>query len=82
MTSNQLRSAVAKNIHNRRVELGITQTALAASVGVTSARISQIESSVGAVPLDLLAKIAEALGTTPAAVVDPSHFSRIPEKVA
>jgi len=73
----ELRDIIAENIHNRRIELGITQSALAESVGLTQGRIAQIESANGGIPSESLAGFASALRTTPAALVTPGNFSQI-----
>lgn len=78
MQANELRTILADNVRCRRQELGLTQKALAESVGVTQPRIAQIESGIASIPADSLAAFAESLGTTPAALVTPGNFSKIP----
>jgi ribosome-binding protein aMBF1 (putative translation factor) len=60
----RLSMALAQAVYDRRAELGLTQTELAARAGLTQAKISRIEGS-GTVPtLPLLAKLADALDAT------------------
>ncbi|WP_405732610.1 helix-turn-helix transcriptional regulator [Streptomyces sp. NBC_01537] len=57
----RLSMALAKAVYERRTELALTQSELAARAGLTQAKISRIEGS-GTVPtLPLLAKLAKAL---------------------
>ena len=57
----RLSMALAQAVHNRRIELGLTQTELAARAGLTQAKISRIEGSDTVPTLPLLAKLARAL---------------------
>ena len=68
MQPKELRVVVGRNIRSRRIELEMTQTELAVKIPVSQAYLSQIESGVRSVDVDLLAPIAEALKTTPAAL--------------
>lgn len=56
--------ALAKAVHERRSELGLTQTELAARAGLTQAKISRIEGSDTVPTLPLLSKLATALDTS------------------
>nr|WP_307815176.1 helix-turn-helix domain-containing protein [Streptomyces sp. I4(2020)] len=56
--------ALAKAVHDRRTELGLTQTELADRAGLTQAKISRIEGSDTVPTLPLLAKPATALDAT------------------
>lgn len=78
MDANELRQVLAENIKNRRRELQMTQTQLALAVNCTQGKIAQIEAATRALPSDELAVFAEALRTTPAALVTPGNFSPIP----
>ncbi|MQY22778.1 helix-turn-helix domain-containing protein [Nocardia macrotermitis] len=56
--------ALAKAVYDRRIELGLTQTALAERAGLTQTKISRIEGSDAVPTLPLLAKLADALDAT------------------
>ncbi len=56
--------ALAKAVYDRRTELGLTQTELAARAGLTQAKISRIEGSDTVPTLPLLARLAAALDAT------------------
>ena len=58
----------------RRVECGFTQAALAEYVGTTQPFIAQLESGSRLPNLELLAKLAEALRTTPDALLRSDIF--------
>lgn len=53
--------ALAKAVHDRRTQLGLSQTELAARSGLTQAKISRIEGSDTVPTLPLLAKPAKGL---------------------
>ncbi|MFD4758650.1 helix-turn-helix domain-containing protein [Streptomyces sp. NPDC058439] len=57
----RLSMALAQAVYDRRTELGLTQTELAARAGLTQAKISRIEGSDTVPTLPLLAKLARAL---------------------
>jgi|WetSurSiteA1Bulk_404760.scaffolds.fasta_scaffold479401_1 transcriptional regulator with XRE-family HTH domain len=78
MTPNELRQIVAKNIKARRVELGITQEALADSIGTSQSYVSQLEKGRESPNLEMLAKLADALGTQPDILVRGESFLAIP----
>lgn len=59
-----LATVIGHRIANRRKERKLTQTALAAAVGVTQAYIAKIEGGGSVPPTALLEQIAGALGTT------------------
>lgn len=71
----ELRKIVAKNIRTRRLELHKGQTEVAKDTGVTQAYISQLENAVRAADTDILAALADALQTTPSALLSPEIFS-------
>jgi ribosome-binding protein aMBF1 (putative translation factor) len=56
-----LSMALAKAVHDRRIELGLSQTELATRSGLTQAKISRIEGSDTVPTLPLLAKLAKGL---------------------
>jgi DNA-binding XRE family transcriptional regulator len=57
----RLAMALAKAVYERRIELGLTQTELAARAGLTQAKVSRVEGSDTVPTLPLLAKLAKAL---------------------
>ncbi|QMU74136.1 helix-turn-helix domain-containing protein [Streptacidiphilus sp. P02-A3a] len=57
----RLSMALAKVVYDRRVELGLSQTELAARTGLTQGKISRIEGSDSVPTLPLLAKLAKGL---------------------
>lgn len=57
----ELSMALAHAVHERRTDLGLTQSELAARAGLTQAKISRIEGSDTVPTLPLLAKLAKAL---------------------
>ena len=58
-------SDFAKNIKRRRLELGLSQEQLAEKLAVTHQTVSNWERSVSFPDLQMLGRIAEALGTDP-----------------
>jgi ribosome-binding protein aMBF1 (putative translation factor) len=60
----RLSMALAQAVYDRRTELGLTQTELAARAGLTQAKISRIEGSDTVPTLPLLARLASALDAT------------------
>jgi len=71
MDATELRNVVGQNLKARRRELGLTQTQLAARVGVSQAYLSRIETGTRVADTDLLARLAEALETSPLALMSP-----------
>ncbi len=57
----RLSMALAKVVYDRRIELGLSQTELAARTGLTQGKISRIEGSDTVPTLPLLAKLARGL---------------------
>jgi len=57
----RLSMALAQAVHERRTELGLTQSELAERSGLTQAKISRIEGSDTVPTLPLLAKLAKAM---------------------
>lgn len=71
-------SEIGKNIMFRRKELGLTQTELATKMGYKSkSTINKIENGTNDIPQSKVVKFAEALGTTPAALMG---WEKIQEK--
>ena len=60
----RLSMALAKVVYDRRTELGLSQTELAARAGLTQAKISRIEGSDTIPTLPLLAKLAKGLNAS------------------
>ena len=61
---------IGKNIMFRRKELGLTQTELATKMGYKSkSTINKIENGTNDIPQSKIVKFAEALETTPAALM-------------
>ena len=58
-------SDFAKNIKRRRLELGLSQEQLAEKLAVTRQTVSNWERSVSSPDLQMLGRIAGALGTDP-----------------
>jgi len=69
MQPEELRSVFGGNLKARREELGLTQTELAHLAKVSPACISQLESAIHAASMDLLARLAEVLRTSPSALL-------------
>jgi ribosome-binding protein aMBF1 (putative translation factor) len=57
----RLSMALAQAVYERRTELGLTQSQLAARAGLTQAKISRIEGSDTVPTLPLLSRLASAL---------------------
>ena len=63
-------SQIGENIRRRRIELKMTQEDLAVRVGYTSkSTINKIEQGVNDVPQNKIVKFADALNTSPAALM-------------
>jgi transcriptional regulator with XRE-family HTH domain len=77
MQIDELRSIVAANLKARRLELGLSQTALARAAGLTQASLSLIECGRHSPTLESLAALAVHLHTTPAALLTPDVFSAV-----
>lgn len=73
--ADKMRDTIAANIRRLRMALGLSQSALAERMGCTQARIAQLESGARSLPTDDLPGLAEALSTTPAALVTTSAKS-------
>lgn len=80
MSPGELRQIIAANVRSRRLELGLTQQAVAEAVGLTQSRIAQIERGFAAVPSDLLALLATALNTAPAMLLTDGAFVSSPQR--
>jgi transcriptional regulator with XRE-family HTH domain len=65
MQPEELRRIIAERVRHRRKELGLTQAALAAEMGVTQPYIAEIESGRSGLHSDRIAILATILRTTP-----------------
>ena len=59
-----IRSAIGKRIESIRLQQGMTQQELATAAGITKANVCRIEEGKYSVGLDVLDKIADALGVS------------------
>lgn len=66
---------ISENVKARRLELGLTQTELADAVGVSQPFIAGLEAGNRVPRIDSIAKLADALRTTPDAILTPGIFS-------
>lgn len=71
----RLAMALAKAVYDRRTELGLTQTDLAARAGLTQAKVSRIEGSDTVPTLPLVAKLATVLDAPLDISLDDDHSS-------
>ena len=78
----RLSMALAKAVYERRVELGLTQSELAARAGLTQAKISRIEGSDAVPTLPLLSRLAHALDAVLNIALDgdSTHVSFTPHR--
>lgn len=67
----QTGGVVNARIRSRRIELGMTQEKLAQAACVAVRTVARIESGEGSVSLDVLVRLASALGSTVGELVDP-----------
>lgn len=72
----RLRERVGYNVRRARTEAGLGQRAVAASSGVDVSSLSKIERGMGNPTLDTLERLAEAIGTDPAALLFSPDFAR------
>lgn len=82
MQRSQLLSIFGENVRTRRKERGLTQAQLASALSVTQPYVAQIESGKRSTALEMLAPLADALGTTPDALLTPKIFSAVPVDAA
>lgn len=67
---NAVRRILARNLRRLRLAKGMTQEELADAAGLRQALISELESGKVDVRLDTLQRLASALGTRPADLLD------------
>jgi ribosome-binding protein aMBF1 (putative translation factor) len=66
----RLSMELAKVVYDRRIELGLSQSELAARAGLTQGKISRIEGSDTVPTLPLLAKLAKGLNASVNIAID------------
>lgn len=69
MQSQELLDIFRRNVKQRRTELGLTQTDVAVRIGVDAGYVSDIERGRRKPNLSRLAPLADALDTTPSALI-------------
>jgi transcriptional regulator with XRE-family HTH domain len=62
----ELRRTLARNVLRQRKALGLTQEALAQDAGIDRTWLSKLETTKAAVSIDVIEKVAKALGAEPA----------------
>ena len=62
MTMNEVTKQIGQRIQELRKEAGMTQTQLAEKCGMAQPNIARIEAGTYATSIDVLSRIAEALG--------------------
>lgn len=77
LQSAELVKILASNIRARRLERGISQQALADAANVSQPYIAQLERGIRSPGVELLAPLADALATTPDALLTPNVFSAV-----
>lgn len=71
-----IRSCVAQNLRRLRLEKGWSQTVLSEHVGMDRTYVSALERSTNAATVDMLARLADALGVEPVALLDSPGAAR------
>lgn len=71
-----IRACVAQNLRRLRLERGWSQDMLSERVGMDRTYVSALERSANAATVDMLAKLAEALGVEPVALLDRRSTAR------
>lgn len=62
----ELRRTLARNVVRQRKALGLSQEALAQDAGIDRTWLSKLETAKAAVSVDIIEKLASALGADPA----------------
>lgn len=75
--SDLLRQILADNLKHRRKELGMTQADVAKAIGVTQPYINALEKAKVSPRVEQLAKLSDALKTTPSALLAEGNFSGV-----
>lgn len=74
MTAPQLRRIIGQNVRNRRIELEMTQAALAEAAGITQPNVASIERGSTSPMIETLAALAEALHCPPDLLLREDSF--------
>lgn len=74
MPPDELKKILRDNIRTRRMEIDKTQAWLADKIGSSQAYIANIERGHTSVSVEMMARIAEALGVQPATLVTKDAF--------
>jgi len=69
----KLDRAFGTAVHNRRRDAGLTQEQFAESLGMQSSAISRLERGVVSPSLEMVDRVARALGTTPATLLSEAE---------
>jgi transcriptional regulator with XRE-family HTH domain len=67
----ELRRILARNVLRRRKALRLSQEALAAEAGIDRTWLSKLETTKAAVSVDVIEKVARALGAPPYELLTP-----------
>jgi len=81
MQPEELHAIFRANLRARREELGLTQAQLGEATGLNQVHISMLEKGARNANLATLAKLAEALDTTPSVMLS-KKFPKIRDQVA
>jgi DNA-binding XRE family transcriptional regulator len=60
----EMRLALSRNLRERRIEAGLTQTALAKKLGSSQSRVAKLEAGDASVSLELLIRALLAIGAS------------------
>jgi transcriptional regulator with XRE-family HTH domain len=77
MTGKDLESLFARNLRSRRAELGMSQVSLAERAGIPQPHVSALERGAMVPQLATIARLAEALDTTPSALISSVAFPAV-----
>lgn len=80
MTERELVQVFAVNCKQMRLAIDMSQVELAKAAGTTQDHLSQLEAALVAPRIGILARLAKALQTTPAALLTPGASSPSPRK--
>lgn len=74
MSPDSLKLIVRENVRERRLEQEMTQAEVALAIGTSQAFIANIERGHTSISMEILAKLAEALGTQPSLLLTKDAF--------
>ncbi len=77
MQAKELQAAFARNVKTRRKELGMTQVQLSQTTNLPQPHISAIERGAMAPKFQTIAALADALDTTPSALMSTVAFPAV-----